>query len=107
MARRYPEITTVSIHPGIILTELYGSARESIPLATYAMGLVRPFTVGERQGAWNALWAAAGVEKKGLCNGDYYSPVGIKAWDNPFVCDGERGRVFWEWTEEQICKAGS
>lgn len=104
MARRYPEITTVSVHPGVILTELFGPAREVNLLLKVGISLLWPIAVSERQGACNSLWAAAS-DKAGLCNGDYYSPIGVKAWGNPFVQNAEQGRLFWEWTEEQIYKA--
>jgi NAD(P)-dependent dehydrogenase (short-subunit alcohol dehydrogenase family) len=74
LAKRYPSLTSVSVHPGVINTGLVTN------LGLYDR---RPFILGAggptipvEQGHWNQVWAAAGTKKDGLVNGGYYEPVG-------------------------------
>ena len=76
LARRYPSITAVSVHPGLITTDLYKPNKESNLLVRYGMAVMGPFIMQDvKQGALNQLWTA--VAKKGeVVNGAYYKPVG-------------------------------
>ncbi|KAK2855700.1 hypothetical protein FQN49_004926 [Arthroderma sp. PD_2] len=103
MARRYPDIMSVSIHPGIILTALYDQAKASTFVIRYGVSFLTPFASSEKNGVCNHLWAA-GCERSQLRNGEYYTPVGIQAWKNQLVHDEDTARRLWEWTEEQIAE---
>lgn len=105
LARLYPRITAVSVHPGVILTGLYDACRQMNPVVTYGLTAASPFFTGEETGALNHLWAA-GIEKHKLTNGEYYTPVGVKGWNNPFAHDVEAGKELWEWTDEQTSDVG-
>ncbi|EFE41760.1 oxidoreductase, short-chain dehydrogenase/reductase family [Trichophyton verrucosum HKI 0517] len=101
LARRYPEITSVSIHPGVILTALYEQGRASSIVLKYGLALLVPFASSEKDGAKNHLWAA-GCARSQLRNGEYYSPVGIPDWKNELVHDKDTARRLWEWSEQHI-----
>lgn len=101
LARRYPEIMSVSVHPGIIFTGLYDSYNQTNPIVWLGVQLAKPFVAGEEQGALNHLWAA-GVAKEELVGGEYYTPVGALSWNNPFAHDVEGGKRLWDWTDEQV-----
>lgn len=100
LARLYPQITAVSLHPGLIMTNLYSSTKSSNPLVRYATAATSPLLTGEKEGALNHLWAA-GVEKEVLSNGAYYEPVGVRA-RNWFAEDERVGQELWRWAEKEV-----
>lgn len=106
LARRYPTLTSVSLHPGIIKTDLYIPNTQTNPIVRYGTMLFGPFlfqTVAS--GALNSLWASAGAKKDDLVNGAYYTPVG-KLRSNKWASDSEAGQKLWEWTEKELKQAG-
>ena len=105
LARRYPRITAVSVHPGVIITGLYDACKQMNPVIRYGLLAAKHFTTGEEAGALTHLWAA-GTEKNKLTNGEYYTPVGVKGWKNPFAHDAEAGKKLWEWTDDQVHGSG-
>ncbi|KLJ06746.1 hypothetical protein EMPG_17767 [Blastomyces silverae] len=100
LARLYPQITSVSLHPGLIMTNLYSSTKSSNPLVRYATAVAAPLLPSEEEGVLNHLWAA-GVEKKMLTNGGYYEPVGVWA-RNWFAEDENVGNELWRWAEGEV-----
>ena len=106
LARRYPSLTSVSLHPGIIKTDIYIPNAESSMVMRYGAKLVGPLLFGTIEwGAFNQLWAAAGAKKEELSNGGYYTPVG-KLRNNKWSTDADAGRQLWEWTEKELKTAG-
>ncbi|KAJ9612458.1 hypothetical protein H2200_004055 [Cladophialophora chaetospira] len=106
MARRYPALTSVSLHPGIIKTDLYLPNAETNILVRWGAKIVGPVLFGTvATGALNQLWAAAGVKKEEIVNGAYYTPVG-KHRTNKWSTDADAGRKLWEWTEKELKSAG-
>ena len=102
LARRYPALTTASVHPGIIMTDLHSAGQESWSIVGWTMKLLSPFIAQDvPHGAYNQLWAAT---DKGVKSGGYYTPVG-RGKKVRWVKETE-GRRCWEWTEEEIKKAG-
>jgi len=100
LARHYPEITWVSIHPGVILTDLFGNIPLATKLPVLLMNIGRTTPVEE--GAYNQLWAAT-CEKKLLKNGGYYEPVGVLAKRSTKQSqDGKLAAKLWEWTQKQF-----
>ncbi|TVY23159.1 putative oxidoreductase [Lachnellula hyalina] len=80
LARRYPAITTVAIHPGITTGGYLTAA----------------------QGAYNEVWAATADAAK-VKSGEMYEPVGVltKQLNNDAKSD-ELAEKLWTWTEEQL-----
>ncbi|PGH13354.1 hypothetical protein AJ80_06348 [Polytolypa hystricis UAMH7299] len=101
LARRYPEILSVSLHPGLIDTGLYRASKDTNPLVKFGTTAFGWFLQSEQGGSLNHLWTA-GVERNELTNGEFYLSVGIKGWKNPLVHDEKAGKELWEWTEEQV-----
>ncbi|KAL4793918.1 hypothetical protein BDV19DRAFT_399774 [Aspergillus venezuelensis] len=104
LARRYPSLTAVSVHPGIILTDLYTSIKANNPFAGVGLKILSVFGTKVEEGAWNQLWAGFGAKKEELSNGAYYVPVGNGKPGNRFVVDAEKGRKLWEWTEGELSR---
>jgi NAD(P)-dependent dehydrogenase (short-subunit alcohol dehydrogenase family) len=105
LARRYPSITSVAVHPGIILTDLYESLSSRSPVVALYSKMLRVGGSTVAQGACNSLWAAAGAKKDELANGGYYAPVGILKRRNKWSTSEDKGKRLWEWTETELTKA--
>lgn len=106
LAKRYPQITSVAVHPGLILTDLYVAADKSNFVVKLAMNYIAPlFFQLPREGAYNQLWAAA-APKEQVANGAYYLPVGKIADGSRHVQDENLVEKLWDWTEEQFSKHG-
>ncbi|RAL11048.1 putative short-chain dehydrogenase/reductase family protein [Aspergillus homomorphus CBS 101889] len=104
LARRYPEILSVSVHPGAVASELYEHTMKLNPVVRLGLGVIKgAFCRSLRTGALNQLWAA-GVKRESLVNGAYYVPIGVHASGNPYANDADMGRRLWEWTEQQIAE---
>ncbi|KAI9768959.1 MAG: hypothetical protein M1840_004555 [Geoglossum simile] len=105
LARRYPSITSVAVHPGIILTQIYDVSRDSTAMMRYGLGIYGRswFMQSVAQGALNQLWAATSDEVE---NGAYYNPIGSKSKGSSYAQDGELARKLWDWTEADLSKRG-
>lgn len=110
-ARRYRAITSVSVHPGVIKSDLWNTTNKNNALIRFGLMLVGPLVFQTIQtGAHNVLWAAAGTKKDELKSGAYYTPIGkLDSGDsgNNVANDVEAGKALWEWTEAEIGKAES
>ncbi|KAH8425455.1 oxidoreductase, short-chain dehydrogenase/reductase family [Aspergillus melleus] len=99
LARRYPDITTVAIHPGVVDTDLIHSLSWGDRAFVYATTLGR--FLDREQGAWNSVWAAA-VAEAGIKSGGFYVPVGREERLRRGAGDGDLGGRLWGWTEGVI-----
>ena len=101
LARRYPTITSVSIHPGVIATGLVGNltfAKKTLVYLAHLGQVKDPAT-----GAWNQLWAVA-VDKDKIVNGGFYEPVAIPGDHDNLSNNHELAAKLWEWTEKELEK---
>ncbi|KAF2269423.1 dehydrogenase with different specificitie [Lojkania enalia] len=89
LAKRYPDISSVSIHPGIIKTGMFQAATT----------FWRQISV--QDGAKNSLWAAT-VKKEKIKNGAFYEPVGQMGGSTKASRNADLAEKLWEWTEEQL-----
>lgn len=100
LARRYPSIISVAVHPGFVMTGLY----DNVPFLTRLPALLLAIgkTVPLEQGPNNQLWAAT-CDKSKLVNGEYYEPVGkIGKRTTTAARDGSLARQLWDWTEKEL-----
>lgn len=100
LARRYPEILSVSLHPGVVSSNLYEHTKASNPIAKFGFPLMTLSSRNVRSGALNQLWAA-GVKSELLVNGAYYVPIGSHA-QTRYSYDKVMAKKLWDWTEEQV-----
>ena len=106
LADRYPDITSVSIHPGIIKTDLYAASKESNIFMRYGMMFFGPLIMKDvHQGALNQLWAAV-APKNDLVNGAYYTPIGNKSRCSSYARDRTLSKELWDWTEKELSSRG-
>lgn len=102
LARRYPEILSVSVHPGAVNSGLFDHARAINSLVDHSLtAIMSLFFRSTASGALNTLFAA-GAPRDQLVNGAYYCPVGVQCDGSEFVRDTGMARKLWEWTETQI-----
>ncbi|KAK5046922.1 hypothetical protein LTR84_007276 [Exophiala bonariae] len=98
-ARHYPQLTTVSIDPGEVDTQLFSREpgdEQMVHLQTVvAPARVRPV----EEGVKNQLWAATAEE--GVTSGSHYAPIGV-AEQSGLVLDKDLARQLWEWTAKEL-----
>lgn len=100
LAKRYPTIKAVAIHPGMVKTNLSTTLRKSFILARMLMPIVSYFSaVGIEQGVMNQLWGTTSAEAE---SGQYYEPVGVRGNGSPLTEDGELAGKLWAWTEKEL-----
>jgi NAD(P)-dependent dehydrogenase (short-subunit alcohol dehydrogenase family) len=106
LAKKYPNLTSTSIHPGVIMTDLHGPSRQSNSLISVGTRLVAPFIAQDvPHGALNQLWAAT-TKKEDIENGGYYTPVGKLQSTLKLSKDENTIQRFWDWTESELAKVG-
>jgi len=106
LARRYPTITVVAVHPGIVDTELWRT------MFSGWLGMDQVLNAGKKVlytsvegGAKNQLWAATAKRGEGkgeVESGEYYTPVGVAGNGSWKSEDMELARKLWEWTEKEL-----
>ncbi|KAF2113614.1 dehydrogenase with different specificitie [Lophiotrema nucula] len=100
LSKKYPEITTVSIHPGIINTGLFDSVDGVLDkVLLHSTTFWRQISVAD--GAKNQLWAAT-VEERGLESGMFYEPVGRVGRRSKASRDEGLAEELWAWTEVEL-----
>lgn len=107
-ARRYPEITCVCIHPGLVKTTMTttGMSRSKQVFLGLSARLTGDKWIQPEEGVLNQLWTAVGAKKGELKNGAYYKPGGIEATKELSAEAKDKtlaGRL-WEWTEKVLQK---
>ncbi|KAK7751557.1 hypothetical protein SLS62_006507 [Diatrype stigma] len=115
MAERVPQVTTVSIHPGTVRTELFSQPEGGFVYRALKYIFVPLFGLSVADGTKNTLWAATAPAAKkggrgvgrsgrgaGLINGEYYEPVGVPGLGSRFTTDRGLSKRLWEWTEEEL-----
>lgn len=107
MAKRYPRITSVSVHPGLVRTEL-GKSVDSMWAPLLTLMSWTPLFQSAEKGAYNTLWAAT-TPKGNLENGGYYEPVGkmpgaLTSYSGVAEICNDEGLAdeLWKWTENEI-----
>jgi NAD(P)-dependent dehydrogenase (short-subunit alcohol dehydrogenase family) len=111
LAEHHPSITCVSLHPGVILTDLFNNMRSNpfMRVGMWLYGLIGRVLPGHYSsavgGALNQTWAAT-VRKEELVNGGFYKPVGVLNGGSKWAKDEGLKKKLWEWTEAELEKQG-
>lgn len=99
LARRFPSIPAVSLHPGIVETGLSKPMRDahlSAQIFVAITGLV--VLVTPQQGALNQLRAAT---SKDVRSGESYNPIGKMAGPS-LSKNTELAKKLWDWSEKEL-----
>ncbi|KAF6807611.1 oxidoreductase C736.13-like protein 2 [Colletotrichum sojae] len=105
LARRYPSITSVAVHPGVVDTGLVTNQtllnRVSVYLPNKLMGAT---VLTPEKGCWNQVWAAAAAPRAELASGSFYMPVGQLADDklDGSATNEKLASELWRWTEDVL-----
>lgn len=100
LASKYPDIKSISVHPGVVNTNLSGGIMESFPLVSYILPFVASLIFKSvSDGAKNQLWAATSDK---AVSGEFYFPVGATASRSPLSKDKKEAEKLWEWTEKEL-----
>lgn len=101
LARHYPEIKSVAIHPGAVDTNLMVPFRDSNFLIKLLFPLGRMWFNAVETGAKNQLWATVTQD---ITNGEYYMPVGVVGSGRgvDLLRNEELAKKLWEWTEKEL-----
>jgi NAD(P)-dependent dehydrogenase (short-subunit alcohol dehydrogenase family) len=99
LARRYPSITSVSVHPGFIKTGLHSTENTADRALKHFLSGGHWLPVEE--GAYCQTWAAT-TPKANLENGAYYEPVGVKPKLGTQAKDRALAEKLWTWTEKEL-----
>ncbi|TDZ30493.1 putative oxidoreductase [Colletotrichum spinosum] len=105
LARRYPSITSVAIHPGVVDTGLVTDQSRLNRVFVYLpQKIMGAQVLTPAQGCWNQVWAAAAADKNELVNGAFYMPVGNLANDklDSHATDVELAAELWRWTDNAL-----
>lgn len=106
LAKRHPEITAMSVHPGLIKTDLYSDTFENSYFMRFGMALVGPLVYHDAvYGALTQLWTST-TEKSKVQQGGFYTPVGKLQKGNSWANNADASKKLWEWTEEQLKEKG-
>ncbi|EFQ27000.1 retinol dehydrogenase, partial [Colletotrichum graminicola M1.001] len=100
LAKRYPEIRCISVHPGSVNTNLTSGLEASWPLIKPILGIFAPLVLSSvADGAKNQIWASVSPDAE---SGVFYWPVGVKGRDSKHAKNEELSEKLWEWTEKEL-----
>lgn len=103
LAKLHPEIQTVSVHPGRVMTGIADGLMKDSRLmkATASFAPFKLFAVPANVGARNALWASTSAD---IVPGKYYEPVGVPDMERRFkpAMDSHLAKRLWDWTENEL-----
>lgn len=105
LAKRFPEIKTVAVHPGVVdtgLTLTFQQSNSWWAKPAYSVLKAVILTTPER-GARTQLWCATSKETK---TGVYYIPVGKENAGSGYSRDEKLVNELWEYTEKELAKHG-
>jgi NAD(P)-dependent dehydrogenase (short-subunit alcohol dehydrogenase family) len=100
LAQQHRNMKIISVHPGIVRTNLNGPAIESsLILGTMACLSNLLVAVDASKGALNQLWAMTDPKAE---SGVFHYPVGVKGKGSKLSQDKSLQEKLWEWTQAEI-----
>ncbi|KAK3067218.1 hypothetical protein LTR53_016036, partial [Teratosphaeriaceae sp. CCFEE 6253] len=96
LAKRYPALTSVSVHPGVILTDLVTRVSFATQIPTMFM---KKTPVDE--GHYHQCYMVT-CPKTAVVNGEYYEPTGVLGKKSSNGKDAKLAAKLWEWTEKEL-----
>ncbi|WQF80110.1 Putative short-chain dehydrogenase/reductase SDR, NAD(P)-binding domain superfamily [Colletotrichum destructivum] len=99
LSRRHPEIRSISLHPGVVNTNLTNGVVASWPIMKPFMSVFKLFSTSVWNGTKNQLWAAVSPDAK---SGEFYFPVGVTGKGSKQSRDKALEEALWDWTEREL-----
>lgn len=104
-AKRYPNIKSVALHPGLVQTNI-GGGMTANPILSFMFNLFSRFaSVDVPTGALNQLWASTANPAE-VKSGAYYIPFSKETNRTDIMSDGDKAEELWQWTEREFRKHG-
>ena len=103
LAKRYPDIKAMSLHPGGIDTGLSIGFQEAHPWLATLLSPVKYLLKTPQEGALTQLFAATSAA---AMSGQYYEPVAKENSGSAYSQDPKLAGELWEWTEAELAKHG-
>ncbi|KAK4071730.1 uncharacterized protein Triagg1_5968 [Trichoderma aggressivum f. europaeum] len=102
LGKRYPQITSVAVHPGVVKTEMItglGLFDRILIFFNAPLGMLTP-----REGAYNTLWAATSGDVRSKMNDKtaLFEPVGVPHSGDAKCRSDELAKRLWEWTVKEV-----
>ncbi|KAH9875024.1 hypothetical protein J1614_004512 [Plenodomus biglobosus] len=106
LAKRYPKMICVALHPGVVNTSILNTTVNNYPSLAWIFNIgIRLFFTDVQTGALGQLWAATGRAEE-LETGAYYTPLKKRVHRNKLVDDDILAEELWDWTEKQFLAHG-
>lgn len=105
-AKRYPQITATSLHPGTVKSGVWNGDKNVNWLIANA--IVKPVValtgVSNDEGAKTQLWCSFSKDVKSGC---YYEPIGKAGKESKLARDDALSTALWEWTNKELQAYGT
>ena len=100
LAQLYPSITSLSLHPGFVNTEINtGKAGGARWFSLLLKNLVGFIGLTVENGAKTQLWCSVAPEVE---SGKYYEPIGVVKAGSKWLRDEAKREELWQWTDEEL-----
>jgi NAD(P)-dependent dehydrogenase (short-subunit alcohol dehydrogenase family) len=99
LARRNPELRVVSVHPGVVSTNLMSGPVKTYPWLRPIRPIFAFFMTSVPDGTKNQLWAAVSPDAK---SGEFYYPVGLTNKGSDLSKNSKLALELWDWTEKEL-----
>ncbi|KAK5056166.1 hypothetical protein LTR84_012719 [Exophiala bonariae] len=104
LAKKYPNIKTVTLHPGIVKTNITQGAEYGNRLLSAFVAFGNIFiSVDVHTGTLTQLWASTA---KNVKSGAFYYPVGKEYTGQGLATDEKQAQELWDWTENELREHG-
>ncbi len=105
LAKLYPAIKFVAIHPGVVNTGLFDDLAKRRPwLGGFIKALGSVFLTDVRRGARCQLWAST-ADSQAVRSGGFYNPK-LKEYEDKVLEDEKAVQELWDWTEQEFKSQG-
>ncbi|OTA30101.1 hypothetical protein BTJ68_09293 [Hortaea werneckii EXF-2000] len=88
LAQKYPNLSTIAIHPGVVATDLVRTLGLADRLLVHATSTV----MSPENSCNNSMWGAT-ASRHSVDNGDYYSPIAEPGKQTRWTKDGDLGEA--------------
>lgn len=106
LAKKYPNIKTNAIHPGLVRTGITNNSTNSYWYISWILAIVvRLFFLDAHEGAKPQLFAATG-KKEVVKSGAFYVPCVREREGNAMTRNGKLAEELWVWTEAELKSKG-
>ncbi|KAE9374284.1 NAD(P)-binding protein [Stipitochalara longipes BDJ] len=106
LATHYPNILSLSLHPGTVKTGLSAGPRGSTAWYRFVQPLVELGAPGPEQGCASIVFCAVSDKIAMGDNGGYFLPVGKKAKASKLGEDPGLAEELWGWSERKLTELG-